>query len=123
MCWGCCGERQTCVSTESEQCFNSLVNQIDQSIEYGQFEATLVINSHFVGSTFMDDVVLVSTVCLQLPATLCLLQQILLLLDENGIAYSTEQGNFFSGCDAMCCHAVLLSLAVLLFLSFFFRAV
>jgi hypothetical protein len=44
-------------STESEQCFDSLVNQIDQSIEYGQFEATLISNSHYVGSTFMDAVV------------------------------------------------------------------
>lgn len=44
-------------SSESEECFNSLVNQIDQSIEYGQFEATLVLNSNHVGSSFMDPVV------------------------------------------------------------------
>jgi len=44
-------------STESVECFDSLVNQIDQSIAYGQFEATLILHSNAAGSTFMDSVV------------------------------------------------------------------
>jgi hypothetical protein len=44
-------------STQSEAAFNSIVTQVDQSIQYGQFQATLVLNSNHAGSNFMDAVV------------------------------------------------------------------
>lgn len=43
-------------SSQSQECFNSLSNQIDQSIAYGQFEATLITTAHHLGSTTMNNV-------------------------------------------------------------------